>query len=263
MSRRHDLDWVRILAFGRWCSTTGMYYVSWDSINSPHAGRAGAVDDAQLAPGLSLLFLVSGVATVPPARARREAETGGVRPSVRARGGCWCRWPRHAGGRHHGRTTKCGGEAARRLPRRLPLLLGPFTAADQGFCGDDCLIVPTWNHLWFVAYLWAYTVAAWLLLRLAPRAMERAGTRLGTLLAAGPTVLLAPALLLALVRVLLVGRFQSTHALVDDWYNHAQYFTVFLLGFLVARSDRVWDAIERVRWPALWLWLASLAAIAG
>src|SRR5690606_14888995 len=227
MSRRHDLDWVRILAFGLLVLYhVGMYYVSWDwHINSPHAGRALEPLMMLSSPWrLSLLFLVSGVATAfLLARARRWAAPPQAYYEV---------VEKLPGGYHDGYLA----------------FWARYLAADQGFCrGDDCLIVPTWNHLWFVAYLWAYTVAAWLLLRLAPRAMERAGARLGTLLAAGPTVLLAPALLLALVRVLLVGRFQSTHALVDDWYNHAQYFTVFLLGFLVARSDRVWDAIERVR----------------
>jgi hypothetical protein len=113
-----------------------------------------------------------------------------------------------------------------------------------------------------VAYLWAYTVALWLLLRIAPRVMERAGARLDALLASGPAVLLLPALWLAVARLLLAGRFGSTHALVDDWYNHAQYFPVFLLGFLVARGEATWAAVERARWPALWLWLGSWGVIA-
>ena len=29
-----------------------------------------------------------------------------------------------------------------------------------GFCREDCLRMPTWNHLWFVAYLWCYTMVA-------------------------------------------------------------------------------------------------------
>jgi hypothetical protein len=34
----------------------------------------------------------------------------------------------------------------------------------HGFCrGNDCLRLPTWNHLWFVAYLWAYTMMAGLM----------------------------------------------------------------------------------------------------
>nr|WP_232207629.1 acyltransferase family protein [Pseudoxanthomonas sp. J35] len=50
---------------------------------------------------------------------------------------------------------------------------------------------------------------------------------------------------------------------MDDWYNHVQYFGVFLLGFLVARRDGFWDAAVRLRWPALLLWLATWAAQAG
>src|SRR5690606_32124192 len=102
---------------------------------------------------------------------------------------------------------------------------------------------PTWNHLWFVAYLWAYTVALWLLLRIAPRVMERAGARLDALLASGPAALLLPALCLAVAKLLLAGRFGSTHALVHDWYSHAQYFPVFLLGFLLARAKGSWGVI--------------------
>ena len=61
--------------------------------------------------------------------------------------------------------------------------------------------------------------------------------------------------------MLLVGRFGSTHGLFDDWYNHAQYFGVFLLGFLMAREERFWDAAARVRWTALALWLGGWAAL--
>jgi glucans biosynthesis protein C len=70
-------------------------------------------------------------------------------------------------------------------------------------------------------------------------------------------VLLWPALLLAIARLALVGRFESTHALVDDWYNHAQYLPLFLLGILAADRDGFWNALQRLRWPAL------VSAIAG
>src|SRR3546814_9810611 len=40
-----------------------------------------------------------------------------------------------------------------------------YLAADQSFCqAGECLILPTWNHLWFVAYLLVYTLLAVLLL---------------------------------------------------------------------------------------------------
>ena len=42
MTRRYDLDWVRVLAFGALVLYhVGMYYVSWDwHVKSPHAGEA-------------------------------------------------------------------------------------------------------------------------------------------------------------------------------------------------------------------------------
>jgi glucan biosynthesis protein C len=34
-----------------------------------------------------------------------------------------------------------------------------YLSAYQDFCrAADCLVLPTWNHLWFVAYLWVYTL---------------------------------------------------------------------------------------------------------
>jgi hypothetical protein len=63
-------------------------------------------------------------------------------------------------------------------------------------------------------------------------------------------VLGVPAALLIVYRLVLYPRFPSTHALVGDWYNHAEYFTVFALGFLVAGSASIWQTIERSRWAA-------------
>jgi glucan biosynthesis protein C len=271
MSRRHDLDWIRVLAFGLLVVYhVGMYYVSWDwHINSPHAGPALEPLMMLTSPWrLSLLFLVSGVATAYLlARAQREAAaTGGRARFLGPRS--WRLLVPLAFGMLVVVPPQSYYEVVEKLPGGYHdgylAFWGRYLAADSSFCFDDgCLILPTWNHLWFVAYLWVYTAVAWALSRFAPTAMERAGARLGALLGFGPAVLLWPLLWLALARLLLVGRFGSTHALVDDWYNHAQYFPVFLLGMLIARDDRVWAAIERMRWPALWLWLGSWVAIAG
>jgi membrane-bound acyltransferase YfiQ involved in biofilm formation len=74
-------------------------------------------------------------------------------------------------------------------------------------------------------------------------------------------LLIAPAALLAAARLALMGRFGSTHGLVDDWYNHAQYLPLFLAGYWLARAENVWNEIERLRWPATVLALASYAFI--
>jgi glucans biosynthesis protein C len=64
--RRYDLDWVRISAFMLLIVFhVGMYYVTWDwHVKSPAASRA--IEPLMMLSSpwrLSLLFLVSGVAT--------------------------------------------------------------------------------------------------------------------------------------------------------------------------------------------------------
>jgi hypothetical protein len=42
-----------------------------------------------------------------------------------------------------------------------------------------------------------------------------------------------------------------------DWFNHAQYGAVFLLGFLLAHQAAVWEAMRRLRWWSLGIAIAS------
>ena len=62
----------------------------------------------------------------------------------------------------------------------------------------------------------------------------------------GWRVLLVPVTLLALARLLLVARFEQTHWLFDDWYNHAQYLPIFLIGVLIAPMTSVWESLQRL-----------------
>ncbi len=267
MTRRHDLDWVRVLAFGLLVLYhVGMYYVTWEwHVDSPYATATLEPFMMLSSPWrLSLLFLVSGVATAFMMDKLRHGRGTGAPPRFLGQRS-WRLLVPLAFGMLVVVPPQSYYEVVDKLPGGYHdgylAFWARYLAADSSFCrGEDCLILPTWNHLWFVAYLWVYTVLAWALVRWTPRAVARAGARLGSVLASGPALLLWPALLLALVRVALVGRFESTHALVDDWYNHAQYAMVFLLGFLLARDGRVWDAFVRTRWPALALWLAGWLA---
>jgi len=271
MTRRHDLDWVRVLAFALLVLYhVGMYYVTWEwHIDSPHASTALEPFMMLSSPWrLSLLFLVSGVATAfLLGKLRRQTGSPGV-PARFLGQRSWRLLLPLAFGMLVVVVPQSYYEVVDKLPGGYHdgylAFWARYLAGDGSFCrGGNCLAVPTWNHLWFVAYLWVYTVAIWLLVRMAPGTLDAAGRRLGGWLATPAVLLLAPALLLAGVRLLLVGRFASTHALVDDWYNHAQYFTVFALGFLIAREEGAWRGFVRLRWIALWLWLASWVAIAG
>lgn len=247
------LDWVRVGAFGLLILYhVGMFYVSWDwHVKSQHAGFL--IEPLMLLSNpwrLSLLFLISGVAT------RFMADRMGP-----------------------------GALARSRLPRLcIPLLFvmavlvvpqpyyevvekinyadgylafwGRYLSFDQSFCrGEDCLTLPTWNHMWFVAYLLVYTLILAGLLKLgAGKWLARLGDRGGD---HGWAVLLLPILVLALLRIFLLDAFPVTHNLTWDWYNHAVSFGMFLLGYGFARNGDLFDRLASRRWPLLGIALAA------
>jgi hypothetical protein len=136
-----------------------------------------------------------------------------------------------------------------------------YLGAYHGFCKNgECLILPTWNHLWFVAYLWVYTMMLAALVPLLGARLDRMAVRLDSLLN-GWTLLAIPAAVLALARITLEARFPQTHALAGDWYNHAVYFFLFALGAMLARTPQVWPRFEALRWYALGLALLCWAAL--
>ena len=129
-----------------------------------------------------------------------------------------------------------------------PWPAGSFTGAEHGV---------TWNHLWYLAYLWVYTLV---LVALQPLLQSGAIRRLQAWLGVhlNPAALLLPALLSFAYLMLLKPRFPESHALVGDWYLHAEYFTVFVLGYLVADDERFWQVVTRLRWRTLALALVAI-----
>lgn len=260
MDRRHDLDWVRVLAFGVLVLYhVGMYYVSWGwHVKSPQAGPALEPLMLLSAPWrLGLLFLVSGAATAFLLQRRPEG-------FLRSRS------TRLLVPLAFGVLVVVAPQAYYEVVEQLPggyedgfwAFYLRYLSADDGFCrGSECLVLPTWNHLWFVAYLWVYTLVLWAAMALLPpsaHARLRAAT--GRLLS-GAGLLVWPTALLAIARIALLDRFDSTHALVDDWYNHAQYLPLFLLGFAMARMDDVWRDLWRLRRLSLGLAAGSYVAL--
>ncbi|MDP2213517.1 acyltransferase family protein [Phenylobacterium sp.] len=245
--RRYDLDWIRIGAFFLLILYhVGMFYVPWDwHVKSPQP--VAWLEPVMLLTNpwrLSLLFLVSGAAT-----------------------------------RFMADKLAAGALASQRTARLLPPLLlgvliivppqsyyevveqlgfsegylvfyGRYLTASGGWCdAGGCLITPTWNHLWFVAYLLVYTLALAALIAWAKPALRRLEQGLARLPAWA--LLVCPIIVLGLARAVLLPRFGITHALVDDWYNHVLSFSLFLFGYLTAKSDDVRRRLISLRWPAL------------
>jgi glucan biosynthesis protein C len=247
-SRRYDLDWVRIVAFMLLILFhVGMYYVSWDwQVKSPHA--SAAIEPLMMLTSpwrLTLLFLVSGVAT-----GFLLARQGGDHFMGR-------RSTRLLVPLIFGMLVIVPPQSYLEVVEKLRYS-GSFTefyrlyiTGFHGFCrGADCLILPTWNHLWFVAYLWVYTLVLYLAVRAAPPIIPWL-RRLAQRRLSGVGILLWPLVYLCAIRLELAPRFPQNHALVGDWYNHALYFGVFLLGFALAGAREAWATLERTRWLTL------------
>jgi glucan biosynthesis protein C len=152
MERRHDLDWVRVCAFGLLVFYhVGMYYVTWDwHVKSPQAGPALEPFMLLSSPWrLSLLFLVSGAASAFLLARQPKGFLGsrswrlllplifGMLIIVPPQAYYELLDSRYPGGYHDGYLA----------------FWSRYLAGDGSFCDDDgCLILPTWNHLWFVAW---------------------------------------------------------------------------------------------------------------
>ncbi len=117
----------------------------------------------------------------------------------------------------------------------------------------------TWNHLWYLAYLWVYTMAFALLM---PILRSGVGQRLRARLTGlrGWPLLTLPAIPLVIFTITLQPVFEDTGDLINDWYRHAIYFTVFLYGYCIGTDTGLWEELTRLRKRALWCALVLFAA---
>lgn len=255
MERHFGLDWLRIGAFGLLILYhIGMVFVPWD-----YHVKTAQPQDWVVLPMLALnswrlllLFVVSGYAS-------RALLTKGAGTA---------------------------GFAANRTARLIvPLLFGVLIVVpvqpwielttQHGYAHDfgyfllhdyfrfgsvGGVILPTWQHLWFVAYLWLYTMILVVLVALSGRSslqglFDRA---FGTVL-----VWLIPAAWLVLVSAWLFPGVGPTNDLVNDLVSHAQYLPAFLFGFALAGSAPALAAMRRW-WPwALAVGLICYAIVAA
>lgn len=246
MERHYGMDWLRIGAFALLIFYhIGMVFVPWGF----HIKTAQPMDWVEIPMlltnpwRLSLLFVVSGYAS----RALLSKSAG-------------------IGGFLKNRTARlliplAFGMAVVVPPQTWVQLVGQngygqsylwFLAHDYFRFGKlDGIVMPTWNHLWFVAYLWVYTLALALLMLL-PGA-NRLQAAFDRVFGGGRAVLL-PMIFLLVTQFWLFHREDDTHDLFGDGLAHLQYFPAFLFGFGLAASRSAIAGLAR--------WWAASAAVA-
>lgn len=109
----------------------------------------------------------------------------------------------------------------------------------------------TWNHLWFLPYILAYTIILWAVYTLINSRRctpiwqwlsERTSSRI---------VIIVPITLFYFIGWWLYDKHPTTHNFVQDWYNHARSFLCFVLGFVLVRIPQVWSKFAALRWYLL------------
>lgn len=259
MQRRHDIDALRVIAFSLLIlyHSAMVYVADWDF----HIKSAYQVEWLQYPMialnrwRMPLLFMISGVAlglAGIEGRRWRFAGSRSLRLLVPLAFGMLVVVPPQTYFQVMAQFGYTGSFA-----QFYPIYLV------HGLCrGDQCLLTPTWNHLWYLAYLLPYTLLLLAAIPLLRRLRERLGDAEPTRLAAA-LLLALPIFWLLGVRLWLAPRFEETHALIGDWTVHAESLPLFLLGYVLATRTGFWNWAERLRWRTLGVALLAIGMELG
>jgi len=259
-TRRFDLDWLRIIAFGLLIFYhVGMFYVTWGwHVKSVYASPLAEPFMSMVNPWrLALLFFISGVAirfaTDKTDSLGRFARSRLVRLGLPVLFGIyvWVMPQTYYQLRQSGEFT---GSLLDFYPA--------YVSIEQSFS----TITPTWNHLWYLVYVLAYIL---IILPLLPWLRRIPQSRFWQALVSRPVAVVAVTILpFVVVETWLVPLYPTTHAFVGDWANHAHRFMIFLIGFFVAKDPAFWRSVDKA-WKvapllaiAAWLTLGNAQSVA-
>lgn len=119
----------------------------------------------------------------------------------------------------------------------------------------------SYYHLWFLAYLFAYSVVGLPLFHLLETQEGRKWVdRLATL-SQKPGALLLLVLPFIAGQVALRGQFPKSYFILNDWAFHALLFPSFVMGYILVTNSKFEQAIEQTWKPALAIALSSFAIL--
>lgn len=238
-TRQYYIDWIRVLAFGILIFFhTGMFFVHWGW----HVKNNELTEVLEIPMEwlhlwrLPLLFFISGV---------------GVSFAMKSK--------------------TAGAFIAERSKRLLiPLLFGVLVIVPpqvyferlqrHQFEGSYWDFYPkifefqaypdgnsSWHHLWFIAYLWVFSVIATPLFVLLKNRSSEGFWQFFQKLANKPLGLLLWAVVLASAYWFLHADWPVFQNLVADWYNFTTSMMLFVLGYLIGKTPIAWDIMEKYR----------------
>ena len=106
----------------------------------------------------------------------------------------------------------------------------------------------SWHHLWYILYIFVYSIIGLpLFLFLKSSKSDKLKTKVNYLLGKKPSLIYSAILPLLIFYYSLAPIFPTTHALINDWYNHSVSFTFFILGFCISAFTGIGDAIVEKR----------------
>ncbi len=111
----------------------------------------------------------------------------------------------------------------------------------------------TWNHLWFLPYLWVYSV---LLILLFPVMAQLRKLQIGMI-----TFSFVSSTVMVAIWLMLRNTYPTTHDLLNDWYSHAKYFLVMVVGAVIILQPKLWIALERTRYVSMLVALCMYSLI--
>lgn len=250
--RHYGLDWLRIAAFGLLILYhIGMAFAPWDwVIHTRYSIDWLIVPMEAVSPWrLGLLFAVSGYAS--RMLFAKSGDAGGF---------AWSRAKRLLVPLAFGMAVLVPAEMwVLVMEHGYPHGLLHFWALDYWRWGEFWgRSFPSWEHLWFVAYLAAYTFLLAAALRWGGERLFRAMDVVADWFVQGWRMLWVPAALLVIAKLALLFVVPEKQGLFTDWAGHAAFFPLFLLGFVLGGAPQLWPAIARV-----WRVALVLAVVTG
>ena len=263
MNRRHDIDALRALAFGLLILFhTGMVYVADWGFHIKSAYTSEFLQLPMLFMGrwrMSLVFLISGISL---ALMMRSGASSGLLMRLRTKR---ILWPLI-----FGMVVVipiqpyCEGVMRGLVEPGFAQFLGhyyfgydwPVDAFTGKTVGSHRF---TWNHLWYLVYLLAYTL---FLIALLPLLQSPWGRKCRDMFngLSGWRLIIYPAVPLLMIMAALIRKFPVEGDLIHDWFRNPIYFTEFLYGWWIGTNEAIWRELARLRWYTL---LITFVAFAG